>query len=143
MKYLVSACLMGENCKYNGGNNYHEALVEFLKGKDVILVCPEVLGGLPIPRASAEIKDGRVINTKDEDVTQAFLNGAYQALNIAQEAAIDVAILQSRSPSCGKGKRYSGSFDGQLVKGNGIFVDLLEKEGYVVYDVEDFYKHMK
>ena len=138
MKYLVSACLLGENCKYSGGNNYHKALVNFLQGKEVISVCPEVLGGLPIPRACAEIKDGRVINADQEDVSAQFQSGALQGLQIAKQEQIDVAIMQSRSPSCGMGKRYSGNFDGTLIPGNGVFVDLLLQHKIPVYDVEAF-----
>lgn len=138
MKYLVSACLLGENCKYNGGNNYHKALVEALQGNEVIPICPEVLGGLSIPRACAEIKNGRVINTDQEDVSAQFQSGALQALQIAKQEQIDQAIVQSRSPSCGVGRRYSGNFDGTLVSGNGVFVDLLLQHEIPVYDVEDF-----
>lgn len=138
MKYLISSCLMGENCKYSGGNNLSQALVDFMKNKDYICVCPEVLGGLPTPRACAEIKDGRVINTDHEDVTEAFMKGAGIALQIAQQEHIDLAILQPRSPSCGKGKRYSGNYDGTLIDGNGVFADLLEEHQITVMNVEEF-----
>lgn len=142
MKYLISSCLMGENCKYSGGNNKCEELVSFMKDKDFICVCPEVLGGLPIPRACAEIKGGRIINTDHEDVTEEFKKGAKLALDIALEAQVDLAILQPRSPSCGKGKRYSGNFDGTLIEGNGVFCDLLEKNQIPVMNVEEFQKKM-
>lgn len=138
MKYLISSCLMGENCKYSGGNNLSQALVDFMKNKDYICVCPEVLGGLPTPRACAEIKNGRVINTDHEDVTEAFMKGAGIALQIAQQEHIDLAILQPRSPSCGKGKRYSGNYDGTLIDGNGVFADLLEEHQITVMNVEEF-----
>ena len=138
MKYLISACLMGENCKYNGGNNVNTRLMKYMQGKDYVLVCPEVLGGLPTPRACAEIVGDKVMNTLHEDVSEAFHQGASKALHLAQEEHIDVAILQSRSPSCGKGKRYSGNFDTTLVQGNGVFVDILEGHGYCVYDISEF-----
>lgn len=138
MKYLISSCLMGENCKYSGGNNLSQELVDYMKGQDFVCVCPEVLGGLPTPRACAEIKDGRVINTDHEDVTEAFMKGAGIALQIAQQEHIDLAILQPRSPSCGKGKRYSGNFDGTLIDGNGVFADLLEEHQITVMNVEEF-----
>lgn len=138
MKYLVSACLLGENCKYNGGNNYCAKLVDFLRDKEVVCVCPEVLGGLPTPRPCAEICDGRVINCEHEDVSKAFQRGADRALAIAKAEKIDLAILQSRSPSCGKGSRYSGRFDGTLVAGNGIFVDRLEAAGFMAVDIAEF-----
>lgn len=138
MRYLVSACLIGENCKYNGGNNANQKLIDFLQGKDYVVVCPEVLGGLPTPRASCEIVAGRVMNTQKEDKTREFCEGAQIALQIAKEQAIDLAITQSRSPSCGKGRRYSGRFDGTFVNGNGIFVDTLLQAGFCVMDVEEF-----
>lgn len=138
MKYLVSSCLMGVNCKYNGGNNLCEELRDLLQGDEVITVCPEVLGGLPTPRACAELHEGRVINTADEDVSDAFLSGAEQAVKIAREHHIDLAILQSRSPSCGVGHVYSGNFDKTLISGNGIFADALIKEGFIVMDIEEF-----
>lgn len=138
MKYLISSCLMGENCKYSGGNNLSQELADYMKDQDFVCVCPEVLGGLPTPRACAEIKDGRVINTDHEDVTEAFMKGAGIALQIAQQEHIDLAILQPRSPSCGKGKRYSGNYDGTLIDGNGVFADLLEEHQITVMNVEEF-----
>lgn len=142
MKYLISSCLLGVDCKYNGGNNFCRELADFLTGKEYVSVCPEVLGGLPIPRACAEIKDGRVINHDHEDVSAAFHYGAFQALAIARKEQVDLAILQSRSPSCGKGKRYSGNFDGILVEGNGIFVQQLEEANIPVMDVEEFLERL-
>lgn len=143
MKYLVSACLLGENCKYNGGNNKNQELVAFLTDKSYIPVCPEVMGGLSTPRASCEIVQGHVMNTDGEDKTKEFLQGAKLALTVAQQEQIDIAITQSRSPSCGKGKRYSGNFDGTLMEGNGIFVDMLMKHGFQVMDVEEFMQAIK
>lgn len=143
MKYLVSSCLFGINCKYNGGNNLCEELVEFLANKEYVCVCPEVLGGLPTPRACAEIKDDRVINCDHVDVSEQFYDGALQALAIAQSEQIDLAILQSRSPSCGKGMRYSGNFDAVLIEGNGIFVQMLERSDIPVMDVKDFLKQIR
>lgn len=145
MKYLISACLLGENCKYNGGNNQSDALIEFLKDKDYVAVCPEVLGGLSIPRPCAEIHANRVI-TQDlnlPDVTDAYVLGAKKSLDIAVLEGVDQAILQSRSPSCGKGYRYSGDFDGTLIEGNGIFVDLLEKHDVPVVDIAFFLANQK
>lgn len=138
MRYLVSACLLGENCKYNGGNNKNQGLVEFLADKNFIPVCPEVMGGLSTPRPCCEIVRGHVMNTDGEDKTKEFLQGARLALTIAQQEQIDIAITQSRSPSCGKGKRYSGTFDGTLIEGNGVFVDMLMDHGFRVMDVEEF-----
>lgn len=130
MKILVSACLLGEDCKYNGKNNKDEDLISFLKNHQVFPVCPEVMGGLPTPRFPSEIKDGKVINIKGESVHQEFTRGAELALEIAQAKQVDLAILQPRSPSCGVKQVYDGTFSGQLVAGSGIFASLLKEEGF-------------
>ena len=133
---LVSACLVGVNCKYNGGNNYNEEIFTLVKEGKAIPVCPEQLGGLTTPRAPAEIKiiDGkkRVINNEGIDVTKQFEKGAEEVLKLVKNLGITKAILQPRSPSCGLGKVYSGNFDGELVDGNGILVDLLLENGVEV-----------
>lgn len=140
MKYAVSSCLLGENCKYSGGNNKNEELFAFLADKEVISICPEVLGGLPTPRACAEIQGDRVVNTEGSDVSEAFRNGAEEAIRIIRESGADLVITQPRSPSCGKGIIYDGSFTGTLIKGNGIFVQLLEQSGITVKTCEEFLK---
>lgn len=137
MKILVSACLLGENCKYNGGNNYSEKLAEYLKGHEVIPVCPEVLGGLPIPRIPAEICNGIVMNREGISVDSEFRKGAGIALEIALENNVDLAILQSRSPSCGVRQIYDGSFSKKLIDGKGIFANLLFEKEIPVKDVEE------
>lgn len=137
MKILVSACLLGENCKYNGKNNYSERVVKYLEGHEVILVCPEVLGGLPTPRDPSEIVDGVVTNCKGVNVDMQFWKGAKEAFRIAEENSIDLAILQSRSPSCGVRQIYDGSFTGKLIPGQGVFAQLLEKNGFRVMDCEE------
>lgn len=137
MKILVSACLLGENCKYNGKNNYSERVVKYLEGHEVIPVCPEVLGGLPTPRDPSEIVDGVVINCKCVNVDRQFRKGAEEALRIAKENGIDLAILQSRSPSCGARQIYDGSFTGKLIPGQGVFAQLLEKNSFRVMDCEE------
>ena len=138
MKILVSACLMGENCKYNGGNNYSEAVLEYVKGHEVISVCPEVMGGLSIPRSSAEIVNGKVINTDNISVDKEFRDGADKALKIALDNQVDLAILQSRSPSCGVKEIYDGTFTKTKIKGMGIFAKLLKDNGIKLIDVEEF-----
>ncbi len=138
IEYAVSACLCGVNCKYNGGNNYHEKLMEFLEGKDYVKVCPEVSGGLPVPRISCEITEGKVINREGQDVTEAFCLGAEKELKKIKDAGVRLVILQSRSPSCGKGIIYDGSFTGQKIPGNGIFVRKLKEAGIACMDVEEF-----
>lgn len=143
MRYIVSACLMGANCKYNGGNNYQRRLSAYLKNHTFRCVCPEVLGGLPTPRLSVEIQNGRMINTANEDVSEAFEKGAAEALKITVDFQPDAVILQSRSPSCGVNKRYSGNFDGKLIAGSGIFAQALMDSGYKVYDIEEFLAQTK
>ena len=137
MKILVSACLMGQNCKYNGGNNYSEKVMEFVTGHEVIAVCPESLGGLPIPRVPSEIKDGTVINREGVSVDKEFREGAQKALKIALDNNVDLAILQSRSPSCGTKEVYDGTFSGTKIPGKGIFAQLLADAGIKTVDPED------
>ena len=129
MKILVSACLVGDNCKYNGGNNLNERLVEFLAAHEVVKVCPEVLGGLATPRAPAEIQKGQVVNTEGR---------ALRAFEIVEKEKPDLIILQSRSPSCGIKQIYDGTFSGRKIEGQGIFAALCIKAGYKVLDIEDF-----
>ena len=137
MKIMVSACLAGENCKYNGGNNRNEELIRLLSGHTVIPVCPEVLGGLPVPRVPAEIVGGVVTNREGESVDEAFRKGASLALEIAMREQPDRIILQSRSPSCGVKQIYDGTFSGKLVPGMGVFAEMAKKAGFRVVDVED------
>ena len=137
MKIMVSGCLLGENCKYNGGNNYSEKVAEYIKGHEVISVCPECLGGLPTPRVPAEIVDGVVTNKEGLVVDKEFRKGAEIALQIAKENQIDVAVLQSRSPSCGVKQIYDGKFSGTKIDGQGVFAELMQKNGFKLIDVED------
>lgn len=137
MRIMVSACLLGENCKYSGGNNYNEKLVAFIRGHEVIPVCPEVLGGLPIPRRPGEILNGRVVNKDGISVDAEYRRGAQLVLDIAKREKIEMAILQSRSPSCGVNQIYDGTFSHKLVAGMGICAKLLSENGIKVIDVED------
>ena len=140
MKIAVSACLLGENCKYNGGNNYSEKVMEFIKGHEVIGICPELLGGLPVPRKPAEIVDG-IVRTKDgTSVDEEFRLGAEAAMKILEENEIELVILQSRSPSCGIKTIHDGTFSGKLVAGQGIFAQMLAKRNYKMLDVSDLGK---
>ena len=134
---MVSSCLLGENCKYNGSNNYNKNVIEFVKGHDVIAVCPEVLGGLSIPRNPAEIVDGVVMTKENESVDYEFRKGAEIALKQALDGQIDLAILQSRSPSCGIKQIYDGSFSRKLIEGKGVFAEMLSKAGIKLIDVEE------
>lgn len=140
MKIAVSACLLGANTKYNGGNNYSLKLEKNLKDHEVISLCPEVMGGLPIPRDPAEIVDGKVLTKEGRSVDKEFREGAEIALDLIKENGAELVILQARSPSCGVGQIYDGSFSGRLVDGDGIFVKLLKKEGIRVINIDEFLK---
>lgn len=134
---MVSACLLGQNVKYNGGNNKNEMLLRLLSGHIVIPVCPEVLGGLPVPRTPAEIVNGEVINRNGESVDEAFRTGAEKALEIAKQEKPDLIILQSRSPSCGVKQVYDGAFTGTLIPGQGVFAKMAQEAGFKIVDIED------
>ena len=137
MKIAVSACLLGENCKYNGGNNYSEKVSEFIKGHEVIPVCPEVLGGLPTPRESSEIVNGVVRHKDGTSVDEEFRRGAELALKLVIDNDVELVILQSRSPSCGVNSIYDGSFSGTLIPGQGVFARLLTEKNIKVIDVSE------
>ena len=137
MKIAVSACLLGENCKYNGGNNYNDKLAKFLEGHEVVGVCPEVLGGLPTPRPTSEIVDGVVRHKDGTSVDKEFRKGAEVSLKIVKETGAELVILQSRSPSCGIGTIYDGTFSKTLISGDGVFVKLLKENGIRVMDVKE------
>ncbi|MCF0229609.1 MAG: DUF523 domain-containing protein [Parasporobacterium sp.] len=140
MKILASACLMGENCKYNGGNNYCGELVNFAQEQkaQVLTVCPEVLGGLPTPRIPSEIVSGKVTNREHICVDEEFRRGAEAALKMAEDFGPDLIVLQARSPSCGCRQIYDGSFSGKLIPGMGVFAKLLTENGFDVTDSEEF-----
>lgn len=132
--YLISSCLVGINCKYNGSNTLQEKLRDLMLSGIAIPVCPEMLGGLSAPREPCEIVDGKVVGKSGKDYTKAFHDGAQKVLAMCQSLGITKVILQSRSPSCGYGKIYDGTFTGSFVEGNGITADLLSKNGIKVYN---------
>ena len=137
MKIMVSACLLGERCKYNGGSNENPELIRMLSGHTVIPVGPEVLGGLPVPRIPAEIVNGVVMNREGVSVDTEFRKGAERALEIAEEEQPDLIILQPRSPSCGVKEIYDGSFSGKRIPGRGVFAEMAVRRGFRVQDAED------
>lgn len=137
MKVMLSACLLGENCKYDGGNNYDPDLVEFLRDKEVIPVCPEVMGGLPVPRIPSEIRNGVVVNREGTVVDHEFREGAQKTLATALGEQPELILLKSRSPSCGVKQHYDGTFSGTLTEGPGITAQLLIEHGFHVMDAED------
>ena len=137
MKIAVSACLLGENCKYNGGNNYSEKVKEYIKGHEVISVCPEVMGGLSTPRIPSEIVNGIVTNKNGDNVDMEFRRGAEAAFRKIIANNVELCILQSRSPSCGVKEIYDGTFSGHKIRGQGIFARMLMDAGIKTIDVED------
>ena len=137
MKTVVSACLLGENCKYNGGNNYNERVVRFLEGKEVIKVCPEVLAGLGTPRTPIEIVNGRVVSRDGIDVDDAIRRAVDTILSSLDGEEIECVILKSRSPTCGVKEVYDGTFSGVLRDGMGTLAEALSNAGYCVIDCED------
>lgn len=137
MKIMVSACLAGENCKYNGGNNRNEKVMALLAENEIINVCPEQMGGLPTPRVPSEIQNGEVINRDGISVDMEYRLGAEKCLEIAKEFQPDLIVLQSRSPSCGVKQRYDGTFTGKLLDQPGVTAELLIRNGFHVIDVEE------
>lgn len=136
-KYLVSACLCGVNCKYNGKNNLNEKCLDLLKKGRAVLVCPEQLGGLSTPRDPSEIIDGCVVTSAQIDVTRQFVNGAKETLYIAKNSNIKTAILKEGSPSCGVSTIYDGTFSGKKIDGSGITASLLKENGIKIISSED------
>ena len=137
MRFVVSACLLGCNCKYNGGNNYNPGVERFLAGIEYITVCPEVDGGLPTPRVASEITGGSTVWTKTgRDVTAQFLQGAKHAVNAAADFGAEAAILKERSPSCGVRSIYSGDFSGTTIPGNGMTSAALKRAGILLFTEE-------
>lgn len=140
--YLVSSCLGGVNCRYNGDNSENKVILKLIKEGKAITVCPEQLTGLPTPRLPCEIiidEDGhkKVFNKEGKDLTKEFMEGAEKTLAIAKAKGIKKAILKSKSPSCGCGLVYDGTFSGKLIKGNGFTTELLIKNGFEVYTEND------
>ena len=136
-KILVSGCLLGENCKYNGGNNYNPRVVEFLKDKEVISICPEIMAGMGCPRNPIEIVDGVLTDCHGKNVDSLIRKSVMEIMERIRDEEIQCAILQSRSPTCGVKQVYDGTFSGKLIPGSGVFAKSLMDAGYLVIDVED------
>lgn len=139
-KLLISACLIGTNCKYNGKNNYLELVEELKKKYELIPVCPEILGGLDIPRNPSEIKNNKVISNKGIDVTKEFNLGAKSTLEITMNNNVKIALLKDGSPSCGSNYVYDGTFSKTKIKGNGITTILLKENGIKVFSENEISK---
>ena len=132
-KILISACLVGDKCKYDGHTNYTPLIKDLLEKYELVPFCPEVEGGLPTPRKPSERKGDKVINNAGKDVTRNFQLGAEKALNICKYLNIKIAILKENSPSCGVNQIYDGNFKNKLIKGEGVTTELLRKNGITVY----------
>ena len=139
-KLLISACLTGKNCKYNGGNNQIERLRELVEEYELIPVCPEQLGGLSTPRKPSEITGKKVVNADGVDVTESFSSGAELTLKIALENNCRLCLLKERSPSCGANLIYSGDFSGTVIKGSGITASLLRENKFEIFTEEEIDK---
>lgn len=139
MKILVSSCLLGCNCKYNGSNNLNLHVINHVRDRDVIIICPEMLAGIGTPRACAEIVNGKIVDEHGVNVDELYRTGVMLALKAIAGEELELAILQSRSPTCGVNEIYDGSFTGKIIKGRGIFAQALMDAGYNVMDADDFY----
>ncbi|MBU1864140.1 MAG: DUF523 domain-containing protein [Candidatus Omnitrophica bacterium] len=147
MCYVISACLIGNDCKYNGSNNIHHLVKGIFDKGDSLAVCPELLAGMGVPRPRTEIQEGdgaevicgkgRVMSEEGSDVTEQFIRGAQAAYEMAYQRGITRAILKARSPSCGFGAIYDGSFSGKLKNGNGVLAQFLVDHGFEVKTEEE------
>jgi uncharacterized protein YbbK (DUF523 family) len=137
VKIVVSACLLGENCKYNGGNNFSPTVAEFIRGREVIPVCPEQLAGLGVPREPIEIVNGEVRRKDGTSVDAELRKAVQEILDQLEGLEIECVILKSRSPTCGVKQVHDGTFSGVLVDGMGVLAAALQKNGYKVIDAED------
>ncbi len=135
---LISSCLLGDTCRYDGVGKKNSELLQLLNDNELIAFCPEVEGGLPIPRPPAEIAGERVVREDGEDVTAHFVKGSNLGLEIAQLNLVNLAILKSRSPACGCGEVYDGSFTKTLTPGDGIFTQTLKTAGIDCISDEEF-----
>ncbi len=133
MKILISACLLGTPCRYDGKSKANPRLQALLEKHQLIPVCPEQLGGLPTPRPASERRGRQVLNHQGQDVTSQYQRGAEEALRLAQLFGCTCALLKERSPSCGSGQIYDGTFSGTLIPGDGLTAQLLKAAGIQVY----------
>jgi uncharacterized protein YbbK (DUF523 family) len=135
---IVSGCLAGLNCRYDGSSKPDSNIIRMVRRKEAIAVCPEQLGGLPTPRPAAEQSEGKIVTKDGKDVTSEFYDGAYKALKIALDLGCKKAILKSKSPSCGCGLIYDGTFTGRLITGDGIYARMLKENNLEVFTEEDY-----
>ena len=131
---LVSACLLGASCRYDGKAKPVKKVIALKEKYNLIPVCAEIMGGLPTPRIPCEIKNGRAVNRNGEDKTDEYVRGAEEVLRLARLFGCDTAVLKARSPSCGNGEIYDGSFSGRLISGDGICAELLKANGIKIFN---------
>lgn len=146
MKIAVSACLLGYNCRYDGTNNFCKKVYDLKDEFELVPICPEIYGDLSTPRSPSEItnyKQLKVYNKDEIDVTDNFKKGAQMAYDIINIKGIKIAILKQKSPSCGKGLIYDGTFSKNLVEGNGVACDLFLEKGIKVYSEDDDLREIK
>ena len=137
MKILVSACLLGENCKYNGGNNYSPAVAAFVEGKEILPVCPELQAGMGCPRTPMEIVGGVLTDRDGNNLDLLMRSTIAKILEDLKDQQIGCAVLKSRSPTCGVRQVYDGTFSGKLIPGSGLFAQALKETGIPVVDSEE------
>lgn len=138
----ISSCLAGICCKYNGGHNGEEIFRKLVADGKAVCICPEVLGGLSVPRCPVELVNGRAITNTGDDVTEQFILGAKKALEICKENHITEVILKSKSPTCGKDGIYDGTFSHTIIRANGMTAQLLLLEGISVKTEEEYKKEI-
>lgn len=136
-KILISACLVGDKTRYDGRTNYNPKIVDLLEKYELVPFCPEVEGGLSIPRDPSERVKDKVISSKGRDVTFQYNRGAELALNICLYLGIKVAVLKDKSPACGSHQIHDGHFNGHLIEGKGVLTELLEKKGIKVISEDE------
>jgi len=137
MKILVSNCLLGKKCRYKGDDCKNEKVLAFIRGHEVFGVCPEQMGGLPTPRDPGERVGDKVLSNKGKDITAEYSLGAQKALSTAKENGVDLCVLKAKSPSCGCGVIYDGTFSGNLTSGDGVTTELLKANGFKVVTEND------
>lgn len=140
MKILVSACLLGRNCKYSGGNNRNEAVIRYLQDKEYIPVCPEVEAGMPVPRPPVEIREGRVVSNEGKDLDGVYRRGVAKVMQVLAQEDIGLAILKAKSPTCGVHEIYDGTFTGRKIPGQGLLAKALQEAGIPLLDENDIEK---
>lgn len=137
MKILVSKCLLGERCRFDGKSKSNQKVIDFLKNHEVIGVCPEVMGGMDVPHPPCERINDKIIGKDGIDYSDKFYKGASIAYDLCMQNNCKLAILKAKSPSCGKDLIYDGNFDGTLIKGNGVLSDKLLKENIKIINEDE------